>query len=112
MRRSCDRGIAWDDPALGIDWRLPSSEVIVSERIGSSRVLPMPSGLFNSYVEGDVGMRVLVTGGAGFIGSAVCRHFIADLRYEVVVLDKMTYAGNLASLAPVASSSGYTLRKA
>lgn len=56
-------------------------------------------------------MRVLVTGGAGFIGSAVCRHFISDLRYEVVVLDKMTYAGNLASLAPVASSSGYTFEK-
>jgi dTDP-glucose 4,6-dehydratase len=49
-------------------------------------------------------MRVLVTGGAGFIGSAVCRHFVSDLNYEVVVVDKMTYAGNLASLAPIASS--------
>lgn len=56
-------------------------------------------------------MRVLVTGGAGFIGSAVCRHFIADLGYDVVVLDKMTYAGNLASLAPVASSSRYAFEK-
>jgi dTDP-glucose 4,6-dehydratase len=56
-------------------------------------------------------MRVLVTGGAGFIGSAVCRHFISDLRYEVVVVDKMTYAGNLASLAPVASSSRYVFEK-
>jgi dTDP-glucose 4,6-dehydratase len=56
-------------------------------------------------------MRVLVTGGAGFIGSAVCRHFVADLDYEVVVVDKLTYAGNLASLAPIASSSRYVFEK-
>jgi dTDP-glucose 4,6-dehydratase len=56
-------------------------------------------------------MRVLVTGGAGFIGSAVCRHFISNLDHDVVVLDKMTYAGNLASLAPVASSVHYVFEK-
>ena len=56
-------------------------------------------------------MRVLVTGGAGFIGSAVSRHFIADLEYEVVIVDKLTYAGNLASLAPVASQDGYVFEK-
>jgi dTDP-glucose 4,6-dehydratase len=56
-------------------------------------------------------MRVLVTGGAGFIGSAVCRHFIADLGYEVVVVDKLTYAGNLASLASVASDSRFAFEK-
>jgi dTDP-glucose 4,6-dehydratase len=56
-------------------------------------------------------MRVLVTGGAGFIGSAVCRHFVLDLNYEVVVVDKITYAGNLASLAPVAASSQYAFEK-
>ena len=56
-------------------------------------------------------MRVLVTGGAGFIGSAVCRHFILDLGYEVVVVDKLTYAGNLASLAPVASSSRFVFEQ-
>lgn len=52
-------------------------------------------------------MRVLVTGGAGFIGSAVCRHFMAELGYEVVVVDKMTYAGNRASLAPIAARAGF-----
>jgi dTDP-glucose 4,6-dehydratase len=52
-------------------------------------------------------MRILVTGGAGFIGSAVCRHFIADLEYEIVVIDKLTYAGNLASLEPIASNQRY-----
>jgi dTDP-glucose 4,6-dehydratase len=43
-------------------------------------------------------MRVLVTGGAGFIGSAVCRHLIEDPNNTVVVLDKLTYAGSLSSL--------------
>jgi dTDP-glucose 4,6-dehydratase len=57
-------------------------------------------------------MRVLVTGGAGFIGSAVCRHFVLELGYEVIALDKLTYAGNLASLAPVASNSKFTFEKA
>jgi dTDP-glucose 4,6-dehydratase len=56
-------------------------------------------------------MRVIVTGGAGFIGSAVCRHFIADLGHDVVVVDKLTYAGNIASLAPVASSPHYAFEK-
>ena len=44
-------------------------------------------------------MRVLVTGGAGFIGSAVVRHLVLDLGYEVVTVDKLTYAGNLESLS-------------
>ncbi len=53
----------------------------------------------------------MVTGGAGFIGSAVCRHFILDLGHEVVVVDKLTYAGNLASLTPVASSTHFAFEK-
>jgi dTDP-glucose 4,6-dehydratase len=56
-------------------------------------------------------MRVMITGGAGFIGSAVCRHFILGLGHEVVNVDKLTYAGNLASLAPVASSPQYAFEK-
>jgi dTDP-glucose 4,6-dehydratase len=53
----------------------------------------------------------MITGGAGFIGSAVCRHFILELGHEVVVVDKLTYAGNLASLTPVASSPHYAFEK-
>jgi dTDP-glucose 4,6-dehydratase len=56
-------------------------------------------------------MRILVTGGAGFIGSAVCRHFVLDLGYEVIALDKLTYAGNLASLASIGSNSKFQFEK-
>ena len=46
-------------------------------------------------------MRAIVTGRAGFIGSAVCRHLIGDLGHEVINFDKPTYAACLASLDPV-----------
>jgi dTDP-glucose 4,6-dehydratase len=56
-------------------------------------------------------MRVLVTGGAGFIGSAVCRHFILNRGHEVVVVDKLTYAGSLHSLSAVASDRRYVFEQ-
>lgn len=52
-------------------------------------------------------MKLLVTGGAGFIGSAVIRHIIKNTNDEVVNLDKLTYAGNLESLAEVSDSERY-----
>jgi dTDP-glucose 4,6-dehydratase len=55
--------------------------------------------------------RILVTGGAGFIGSAVSRHFVLDLGYDVVVVDRLTYAGNLASLAPIADNPRFSFEK-
>jgi dTDP-glucose 4,6-dehydratase len=56
--------------------------------------------------------RFLITGGAGFIGSAVVRHLIGATEHRVCVVDKLTYAGNLASLAPVADSPRYSFVRA
>ncbi|EPP2134656.1 dTDP-glucose 4,6-dehydratase [Vibrio alginolyticus] len=52
-------------------------------------------------------MKILVTGGAGFIGSAVVRHIIRDTQDTVINLDKLTYAGNLESLVDVSESERY-----
>ncbi len=55
--------------------------------------------------------RFLVTGGAGFIGSAVCRLISGELREPLVVVDKLTYAGNLSSLTPVSDNPDFVFIK-
>jgi dTDP-glucose 4,6-dehydratase len=52
-------------------------------------------------------MKLLITGGAGFIGSAVIRHIIQHTQDSVVNIDKLTYAGNLESLSAVSASARY-----
>jgi dTDP-glucose 4,6-dehydratase len=54
----------------------------------------------------------MVTGGAGFIGSALVRHLVLDRGYEVLTVDVLTYAGNLASLRDVEGYSNYRFIKA
>lgn len=56
-------------------------------------------------------MTFLVTGGAGFIGSAVVRELIANSDHRVINVDKLTYAGNLESLADVAEDPRYTFEQ-
>jgi dTDP-glucose 4,6-dehydratase len=57
-------------------------------------------------------MRVLVTGGAGFIGSALCRYLVSECGDTVLNVDKLTYAGNLTSLKPVANALNYSFVQA
>ncbi|MFW5443119.1 MAG: dTDP-glucose 4,6-dehydratase [Methylococcaceae bacterium] len=54
---------------------------------------------------------IMVTGGAGFIGSAVIRHIIFDTQYQVINVDKLTYAGNLESLEQVAADDRYSFEQ-
>jgi dTDP-glucose 4,6-dehydratase len=56
--------------------------------------------------------RYLITGGAGFIGSAVVRRLITTTTNSVMVVDKLTYAGNLESLAPVSSDPRFRFQRA
>ncbi len=56
--------------------------------------------------------KILVTGGAGFIGSALVRHIINATDDAVCVVDKLTYAGNLSTLKPVADSPRYRFERA
>jgi dTDP-glucose 4,6-dehydratase len=56
-------------------------------------------------------MKFLITGGAGFIGSAVIRHIISDTKHSVINIDNLTYAGNLDSLKDIAKNDRYKFEK-
>ena len=55
--------------------------------------------------------KLLITGGAGFIGSAVIRHIINNTKYSVVNVDKLTYAGNLESLDSIEDNERYSFEQ-
>ena len=81
---------------LAPSYALPETQVIRTEK--------------HKYREGL--MKVLITGGAGFIGSALARAFIRDGDDQILVLDKLTYAGNLASLQPIAGNPRFSFLQA
>ena len=56
-------------------------------------------------------MKIMVTGGCGFIGSAVCRHLVNDLGYAVVNVDKLTYAASAGSTAMLAGHPLYSFQR-
>jgi len=56
-------------------------------------------------------MKVFITGGAGFIGSALIRFLLKNTKYKVINIDKLSYAGNLESLSEVDASPDYTFEK-
>ena len=56
-------------------------------------------------------MKIMVTGGCGFIGSAVCRYLVRDLGIDVVNIDKLTYAASEGSTAEIAGSPRYSFYK-
>lgn len=56
-------------------------------------------------------MKILITGGAGFIGSAVIRHIIQNTNNQVLNIDKLTYAGNLESLKEIDQHSNYEFKQ-
>ena len=55
--------------------------------------------------------KILITGGAGFIGSATIRHVIKNTKHSVINVDKITYAGNLKSLSSIDNNPRYTFEK-
>ncbi len=57
-------------------------------------------------------MRIVVTGGAGFIGSALCRYLVKEKAIDVLNVDKLTYAANLESLGPIAGNPNYNFLQA
>ena len=56
-------------------------------------------------------MKILISGGAGFIGSALIRYLINDTDHSVINIDKLTYAGNLDSLTAIENSNRYSFHK-
>src|SRR5436305_10493420 len=83
-------------------------------RSGGART-SFPDGAFSMQAGADgaaAAGRIIVTGGAGFIGSALIRQLIAETDSEVLNLDKLTYAGDPASVAEAADSPRYRLEVA
>ena len=87
----------------------------ILEKLFYKRYLPRREKFFAFLIKNEtkteIKMRLIVTGGAGFIGSAVIRHVIQDLDWTVLNVDCLTYAGNPESLRDVQKSPNYRFSK-
>ena len=91
-----DGGISIVDDSLGIDWQIPTDKAILSEKDTKHECLK------------DFMKNIVITGGAGFIGSHVVRLFVNKYpEYNIINLDKLTYAGNLANLKDIEDKPNY-----
>ena len=68
-------------------------------------------GIKKKFYNGLVYKKILITGGAGFIGSTVVRHIINNTKHNVVNVDKLTYAGNLESLESIENDARYVFEQ-
>ena len=88
-------GVAWDDPAIGADWGVTEPDRCRSATRATRARRPAGRPCARTGRCGPEPMKLLVTGGAGFIGSNYVRHVLANTDDEVTVYDALTYAGNL-----------------
>src|SRR4051794_39920856 len=77
---------------------------------GITARIPHPTDLKEESMEGCP--RALITGGAGFIGSALARYLVENRGWDVIVLDKLTYAGNFSSLRSIQRKSNFRFVRA
>ena len=107
-RRSSIGGSCGTIPDLGIDWPVARDKAVVSDK---DRRLPRLRDLAPAFRYSGRAMKVLITGGAGFIGSALCRLLIAETEADVVNLDKLTYAAVAAGGGGAGRTSALSIRE-
>ena len=105
-----DRSVIWNDTEIGIDWPVSADAAILSDK---DKRAPPPRRCRRRLLKGRMEshpMRILVTGGCGFIGSALVLHLVRDLGHEVLTFDALTYAANPISLQPLDAEPRHQLR--